>query len=306
MATSGGSNSDPRHTSPVTCAPPRTLTRSLPVRFIVFFVVLVAANAGAELTRIWVSRHAPARSADSLLLITALVLAVIVVGIYIGLVRGVESRKTDELSATRAIGMASGALLGFALFATVLGVLWVSGIARVHGLSVRAAPVPMLAGAIVAAVGEEIAFRGGVFRILESGLGTTTALALSAALFGLAHGLNPGATAMSTTAIALEAGVLLGAAYALTRNLWFCIGLHFGWNFTEGGVFGAAVSGFSGNRGILPVSLSGPDLLTGGKFGPEASVVAAGICFAAALVLIALAVRKQRWIPLRARMMADG
>ncbi len=85
--------------------------------------------------------------------------------------------------------------------------------------------------------------RGVLFRIVEESLGSWIALALSAALFGALHAFNPGATLTSSIAIALEAGVLLAAVFMVTRRLWMVIGLHTAWNFTEGGVFGASVSG---------------------------------------------------------------
>jgi hypothetical protein len=92
---------------------------------------------------------------------------------------------------------------------------------------------------------------------------------------------NSGATTVSTVAIALEAGVLLGAAYAACGSLWLPIGLHFGWNFTEGGVFGVAVSGRKAGAGIVNMPLSGSALWTGGQFGPEASLVAVAVCLVA-------------------------
>jgi membrane protease YdiL (CAAX protease family) len=113
--------------------------------------------------------------------------------------------------------------------------------------------------------------------------------------------LNPGATVVSTVAIALEAGVLLAAAYALTRNLWFPIGLHLGWNFTAGGICGESVSGGAAGKGIFSVSLAGRPLLTGGKFGPEASLIAIAVCLALAIVLLLLAVRNGRWVPMQRR-----
>ena len=84
-----------------------------------------------------------------------------------------------------------------------------------------------------------------LFRLIERHAGTLAALVISALLFGLVHASNPGATWLSSTAIALEAGLLLGAAYAKTRTLCFPIGLHTGWNFTQSGIFGAHTSGFS-------------------------------------------------------------
>lgn len=262
--------------------------RSPLIRLPVFFVLLLAADIGAQLGRMWAIRHAPPGSAGWASLAAALLLAAALIGVYVGLVRSLERRATREL-APRAGQVVAGIILGLALFSSVFGLLRLIGVARWQGVSAHFDVLPMLAAAILAAVGEELAFRGGLFRILEERFGTTAALTLSAAVFGLLHALNPGATVVSTLAIALEAGVLLGAAYVLTRNLWFPIGLHLGWNFTEGGIFGVSVSGGPAAKGIFSVSLAGHKLLTGGAFGPEASLVAIGVCLAAAVVLLLLA-----------------
>jgi hypothetical protein len=109
---------------------------------------------------------------------------------------------------------------------------------------------------------------------------------------------NPGATVVSGLGNALVAGVRLAASYMLVRNLWLPIGLHFGWNFTESGIFGSVVSG-NPFKGLWSTTLTGPDLLTGGGFGPEASIVAVVVCAAAALVILGLAIRRGEWRPLR-------
>jgi hypothetical protein len=111
-----------------------------------------------------------------------------------------------------------------------------------------------------------------MFRILEEWLGTWISLVLTATFFGALHLLNPNATAMGAIGIALSAGVLLAGAYVVTRRLWLPIGLHFAWNFTEGGIFELPVSGGSAH-GFIRCQLEGPEWLTGGKFGPEASIV---------------------------------
>jgi len=85
-----------------------------------------------------------------------------------------------------------------------------------------------------------------------------------------------------------------GVSYALTRRLWFSIGIHFGWNFTECGIFGAAVSG-GHSQGFLVLALSGPNVVTAGKFGPEASAVSVGPSLITALVLGWLTVSRGRW-----------
>ena len=138
------------------------------------------------------------------------------------------------------------------------------------------------------------AVRGVVFRRLEQGLGTTIALVISAVLFGLMHAGNRGATWISTLAIVLESGVLLGLAYTATRSLWLPIGLHFGWNFTEGGIFGAAVSGGQ-NTGLIVAPLSGSPLITGGAFGPEASLAALIVSLCASTALACYVVREGAW-----------
>ena len=78
--------------------------------------------------------------------------------------------------------------------------------------------------------------------------------------------MNPNATLFSSFAIAMEAGVLLGAAYVLTRRLWLAVGIHFAWNFTQGGIFGGRVSGITMD-GLLESQLSGPTLFSGGSSG---------------------------------------
>lgn len=268
------------------------------VRLLVFFVVLLGADIAAQIGRHWLRRQVPAAAADWVTIGAALVLAAALVGLYAALVRWMEHRAAPEL-APRALQAVAGIVLGVALFSSVFGLLHVIGVARWHGLTGHF-DVTMLAVSILAGVGEELAFRGALFRIVEEGFGTTSALVTSAAVFGLLHALNPGATVVSTTAIAIEAGILLGAAYALTRNLWFPIGLHFGWNFTEGGIFGVSVSGGPTGKGIFSVSLAGHRLLTGGDFGPEASVIAIAVCLAAGIVLLVLAVRRGHWMSLQA------
>jgi hypothetical protein len=89
----------------------------------------------------------------------------------------------------------------------------------------------------------------------------------------------------------MEAGLLLGGSYMLTRSLWMPIGLHAAWNFTQGFLFDVPVSGFDQN-GLVEAQLSGPELLSGGRFGLEASLIAVVIATAAGLWLIWLAVKR--------------
>jgi membrane protease YdiL (CAAX protease family) len=212
--------------------------------------------------------------------------------LYAGYVRLIEQRAVVELTLRDGpAGFGQGFVAGAALFAATVLVLWAIGDYTVTGVNGAGAMVGPLLGALGAAFLEEILLRGVVFRIVEESLGSWLALAFSALLFGLLHAFNRGATVTSTLAIALEAGILLAAVYMYSRRLWTCIGLHCAWNFTEGGVFGASVSGGTA-KGLLSSRFQGADLLTGGAFGPEASVVAVLICLAASVAVIQLARRR--------------
>lgn len=147
---------------------------------------------------------------------------------------------------------------------------------------------------LAAAMQEELVFRGMIFRLLERALGSWIAVILSALTFGALHALNPGATLVSTLAITLTAGVVIAAVYLLTRSLWWAIGLHLGWNFFEGPVFGAQISGHTISGGFFSASITGPEAWTGGAFGPEAGLVAILLVGSVGLLLCIRAARQQR------------
>jgi membrane protease YdiL (CAAX protease family) len=227
----------------------------------------------------------------------ALLLAVVILAAYRTYVKVVERRPVTELCGTRAIReLCAGLLLGSLLLSVTIGGLAALGVYRTTGTNGWTAMLATVPGFIMAAVLEEVVMRGIVFRILEQWLGSWIALAISAALFGLLHLLNPGVTLLNSGAIMLEAGILFAAAYMLTRRLWFCVGIHFAWNFTQGGIFSAAVSG-GATDGLLQSQLVGPGWLTGGAFGAEASVVALIVCVSAGLLLLLAARRLGHVIP---------
>jgi hypothetical protein len=152
---------------------------------------------------------------------------------------------------------------------------------------------------------EEILFRALIFKIAEESLGSWAAVAIEGTLFGAVHLGNPGATLVGAAAIALEAGILLTAAYMVTRRLWFVWGIHVGWNLAQGSLFGIRVSGTPVSASCLISHATGPDGLTGGAFGVEASPVAVVLCLAAAAVLLQVAVRGGqvvRWKAQRSRL----
>jgi membrane protease YdiL (CAAX protease family) len=280
--------------------PPHRLPAALtwmPVQLVLLFVILAAIDLACQLLGARLVHAAPAPLRDAARLLAALVLSVVMIAAYRLLVQVLERRTADELKRSGAVrALAPGVLVGAGLFALVYAILWGLGAVSFGGLRGFAGVGRALATAIAAAVGEEIVFRGVVYRRFEERLGTTMALVVSAAVFGLVHAGNPGANWASTLAIALESGVLLGLAFAATRSLWMPIGLHFGWNFTEGGIFGAAVSGGQ-NSGLINASLAGPPLITGGAFGPEASLAAVAVSLSASIALAWYVVHTSRWRP---------
>jgi membrane protease YdiL (CAAX protease family) len=195
--------------------------RTAPARLIVFTVSLLVLLVLVQ-TGVRVLAHAvPGATRTPVAVVLELVVCAVMIVAYRAEVGWLERRPADELGAARSAPLLlSGLLLGAALFAGVYAVLWSAGVVAYAGRGSVAGTVTLMALAAAAAVGEEIVFRGGVFRILEEWLGTAIALAASAALFGALHLANPGATLFSALAIALEAGVLLAVAYALTRRLW--------------------------------------------------------------------------------------
>ena len=227
-----------------------------------------------------------------------LMVALVCLLAYLAGARWIERRRVDEFASARAVPQFfAGLLTGFALFASVMAVLWAMGVYHPSGWGEAKGILAGLVMAMMAGITEELLFRGLLFRLSARIVGTWGALLFTSSLFGLAHMGNHGATLVSGIAIMLEAGMLLGAAYAMTERLWLPIGLHVGWNFTEGSVFSMSVSGNATSSGIVAGSLSGPPTLTGGAFGPEASIVAVTLCFLLALFFLYRAVKVGRIVP---------
>ena len=214
------------------------------------------------------------------------------------LIRRLGRRPRDDYrdpSALRRLGMGVGA--GFLLFSLAVGVAALLGVYRVIGRGDFSDFLPaLLATAIFPAISEELVFRGILFRWLEEFGGSWLALLLTSVFFGAAHLANPNASVIAAVGIAFEAGVMLGAAYMLTRSLWLPMGIHAGWNFTQGEIYDVPVSGTNAH-GLVEAQLSGNPLLTGNGFGLEASLIAIVIATAFGLWLLRLAIRNDQLMP---------
>lgn len=186
-----------------------------------------------------------------------------------------------------------GVVSGIVLIALAVGVIWALGGYSVTGIHTGPTLLPALLAAAAIGLGpgfmEEVLFRGFGLRVLDAWWGWLPSLLVTSLVFGLAHITNPEASLFGAFAIALEAGVLLGAAYFLTRRLWLAIGIHTGWNFAQAGFFSSDVSGNGDTVGLLEATWHGPAWLTGGDMGIEASVITIVIALSAGVLMLVLA-----------------
>lgn len=225
-------------------------------------------------------------------------LAIAGFAVYLGHAHFIERRSVSELSLQgmgRELGI--GLLIGAGLYAACELVLMALGIYRITGFNPLSYLVPAIAMAISSSVFEELLFRGVLYRSVETWFGSWAALVVSSLVFGLSHLANPQATIEGALFIAVEAGILLGAAVMLTRRLWLSIGFHLAWNYTQSAIFSGIVSGNDAAAGWIRSTVKGPDYLTGGSFGVESSVLALVLCTATGIVMLAMAARRGKIVP---------
>jgi uncharacterized protein len=208
--------------------------------------------------------------------------------VYAGIVRLAEARKASELSLKQAAPeLLAGLVIGAAMLSAVVAALLMFGLYDISGPRVSS-PWSMINVGIVSGFFEELILRAIVLRLLMRAFGIWPALALSAALFGALHLANPNATPVAAIAIAVEAGLMLASFYLLTGRLWMSIGVHAAWNFIQGWIWGARVSGLPVTESLyLSTPRRGaPEWLSGGAFGPEASAPAMVIGTGVAVVVL--------------------
>lgn len=147
---------------------------------------------------------------------------------------------------------------------------------------------------LLVAVTEEVMLRGFVLgRMLSAGMNCFVALFLSSALFSAMHLFNPNFALLPFVNILL-AGCLLGASFLYTRNLCFPVVLHWFWNWLQGPVLGYEVSGMDSGETLLTLRLTGSDLLTGGSFGFEGSLLCTVLLVVGTLAIVGYYERRGR------------
>lgn len=225
-------------------------------------------------------------------------MALAALAVYYAYGRIIERREVTELS-TPGMGRewATGALIGAGLITGCVLILLALGLYRIEGLNPVSFLIPALAMAISAGTFEELFFRGVLFKSVEDMAGSWIALIVSSLVFGFVHLLNPAGTIVGAVYISIEAGLLLAAAYLLTRRLWLAMGVHMAWNYTLSAIYSGIVSGGVSDPGLIQGVFEGPQLLTGGSFGLESSVFALVLCTGAGIVMAVLAHRRGHFLP---------
>jgi len=225
-------------------------------------------------------------------------LGLLAIALYFAYGKFIERRDVTELSTP---GMfrewGTGALIGAGLYTACAVTLMLLGIYRVEGFNPLSFLLPAIALAIKSGIFEELIFRGVLYRSVEAIFGSWVGILASSLVFGFIHLLNPAANLGGAIYISIEAGLLLSAAYLVTRRLWMCIGLHMGWNYCQSAVYSGVVSGAVADPGLLQARIEGPEFLTGGSFGMEESIFALIYCTAAGVILLIIAIRRGHMLP---------
>ena len=208
-----------------------------------------------------------------------LITAVVLLLLYNLLIRYVEANDACKIAPRKDISsIGNGLFIGFSYFIIVTVTMSLCGYYHIKSIQFDwEKQLFSFTLFFLVAVSEEIFFRGILFRMINRRWNIWAALVISALIFGGLHILNNNATLWSSIAIAIEAGSLLGAAYAYCKNIWLPIGIHWIWNYTQGNILGFPVSGEDNVTSIITPEISGPQWLTGGTFGAEASVISAVI-----------------------------
>lgn len=173
------------------------------------------------------------------------------------------------------IGMAISFLMVGFIFLLMWALGWLQFQGFVWTFDIRRSFVAFwlvfLALFLVVAWQEELLFRGYWLVNLNEGLNAYWAVGITGLAYAALHFMNPNMPRVSVIYLILM-GLFLGFARLFSQRLWLPLGLHFGWKFFQGNIFGFRVGGLRA-PGLMVHQVSGPSLWTGGQVGPETGLV---------------------------------
>jgi hypothetical protein len=182
--------------------------------------------------------------------------------------------------------LSAGLGLGVFMIIVVFAILWAAGWLTVDRSTTWQSPlfVASVFTWIIISFVEELSFRGYIMQGLAKAWGMPLAVVVSSILFGAVHSLNPNASVLGVFNIVFV-GVLLACAYLVSKSLWLPVGLHIGWNLVEIQVLGFPGSGHT-EPSLIHTVTQGPEVMTGGAFGPEAGIVALAVTLLGIAILV--------------------
>ena len=186
-----------------------------------------------------------------------------------------------------------GFLIGLVMMSIIVLILLLFGYITVEknpiqpvGVSAISSVLVILFGWIIQGATEEIVTRGWLLNVLSSKYNIGVGLLISSTLFGLMHLTNPNVNYIAVINIILV-GLFYGLYVIKTNDLWSVCGMHSAWNFAQGNIFGFEVSGLDISVGtLIDLNLVENDFITGGVFGPEASIVATFVLLLSIIILL--------------------
>ena len=224
----------------------------------------------------------------------AVVSIVIFMLLYALYVRLIEKRKAYEVSREKsAVELGWGFLISFALVGFMVLLMVLLGYYRVIETGSPQIIVDSFFFFGMGAFIQVLAFRVVLFRLFEELLGTWFGFVLVAAIFAVAHIPNPNTSLWSTLSLIIT-DILLVSAFIYTRRIWLVWGIHMGWNFFQDGIFGMPNSGITRLPSWIQPAISGPEWITGGGRGIEASVIAVCLCLGVAVVILKMSIEKKQ------------
>lgn len=209
-------------------------------------------------------------------------------------VKFVEKREISSLGLMKEGSISNflkGFLIGFLMFSSVTLMMYISGTISIEqniNIGIRFVPsiLIVLPGWILQSSTEEILSRGWLMHVVGARHKPIIGFIVSSVMFGFLHILNSGVDLISIVNIILV-GFMLGLYVINTQDTWGACGLHAAWNFSQGNIYGFSVSGLNASsNSLLTFSSESSTLLTGGKFGPEASIFSTIVLGIAIIMLI--------------------
>jgi membrane protease YdiL (CAAX protease family) len=208
----------------------------------------------------------------------------------------VERRKAIEFNTKGLVPeFGLGFILSMGIVCLMVSLMAFSGYYRINSFNPLTALADRTVVYFMGSFTEELVFRVILFKLVEEFAGSWTGIIVQGLVFGFAHIGNENATVWTSLSLVISDTILFGATYMLTRRIWLVWGLHFSWNFFQEGIFGMPNSGYQ-RPGLINPVIDGPEWVTGGKFGIEASVIIILIWFVIGLIILKKAIERNQLV----------